>query len=171
MLNYVGVAIAMEGTPQQRAGGGTPGRGGGQPRQTPASPQVAQLKAMGEFFEQLTADVEREGTSTVLLENVASNYRAIITLYDDFLRDRSMAELLNREFRVLGKIARHLPAGSSEKVDLLASSGIAGFSPEILGDLSGAVAEMSRSGVSQLATPSTVIEPPVVEIVPIAIYL
>ena len=126
---------------------------------------------MGEFFEQLTADVEREGTSTILLESEVSNYRAIITLYEDFLRDRSMVELLNREFRVLGKIARHLPAGSSEKVDLLASSGIAGFSPEILGELSGVVTEMSHSGVSRLATPSTVIEPPVVEIVPIAIYL
>jgi hypothetical protein len=126
---------------------------------------------MGDFIEQLTADVEREGTSTILLESETSTYRAVITIYDDFLRDRSMAELLNREFRVLGKIARHLPEDSAEKVDLLASSGIAGFPPETLGELSKAVTEMSRSGAAKLATPATVIEPPVIEILPIAIYL
>ena len=175
MLNYVSAAAAFGSTPQ-RAGGSRQNRsggggGGGQSGPTASSPTAAQLKAMGEFFEQLTADVEREGTSTVLLRSETTKYQAIVTLYDDFLRDRSMAELLNREFRVLGKVARHLPEGSPEKVDLLASSGIAGFSPELLGSLSEGVAEMSRSGGAKLATPSTVIEPPVVEIVPIAIYL
>lgn len=173
MLSYVSVVLALEDKPaQQRQAAGKPNRGGGQsPKQEPARLQNVQLKAMSDFFQQLTDDVEREGTSTILLEDEVSKYRAIITLYDDFLRDRSMAELLNREFRVLGKIARHLPAGSSEKVDLLASSGIAGFSPEILGELANGVTEMSRSGASQVAAPSTVIEPPVIEIVPIAIYL
>lgn len=178
MLNYVSVAAAFEGksSPSQRPGGRPQNRSGGggsggQSRPTASGPTGVQIKAMGDFFEQLTADVEREGTSTVLLQSETSNYQAIVTLYDDFLRDRSMAELLNREFRVLGKVARHLPEGSSEKVDLLASSGIAGFSPELLGSLSQGVDEMSRSGGASLATPSTVIEPPVVEIVPIAIYL
>jgi len=174
MLDYVSVATSFgnQSSPQQRTGGNKPNRNsGGAQSSRVDGPSSAQLKAMGDFFKQLTADVEREGTSTVLLDSESSKYRAIITLYDDFLRDRSMAELLNREFRVLGKIARHLPEGSSEKVDLLASSGLAGFSSELLGGLSAAVAEMSRSGSAKLATPSTVIEPPVIEIVPIAIYL
>lgn len=174
MFNYVSVAAAFSSA------------GSSQPPRQPASrrnpqqsaqsaalskPQLAQLKAMGEFFDQLTKDVEREGTNTVLLESQTTSYRAIVTLYEDFLRDRSMAELLNREFRVLGKIARNLPGGSSEKVDLIASSGIAGFSPEILGGLQGAVAEMSASGAAGVPQPSMIIDPPVVEIVPIAIYV
>ena len=119
MLNYVSAAAAFGSTPQ-RAGGSRQNRsggggGGGQSGPTASSPTAAQLKAMGEFFEQLTADVEREGTSTVLLRSETTKYQAIVTLYDDFLRDRSMAELLNREFRVLGKVARHLPEGSPRK--------------------------------------------------------
>jgi hypothetical protein len=174
MLDYVSVAVAFgsQSSPQQRTSGSKPNRSGsGTQAHQGTNPSPAQLKAIGDFFKQLTADVEREGTSTVLLESETSQYRAIVTLYDDFLRDRSMAELLNREFRVLGKIARHLPKGSTEKVDLLASSGLAGFSPELLESLSAGVAEMSRSGSAQLATPSTLIEPPVIEVIPIAIYL
>jgi len=82
-----------------------------------------------------------------------------------------MSELLNREFRVLGKVARHLPAGSDERVDLLASSGIAGFPPDLLGGLTDAVRGMSGSGGARVAVPRSAIEPPVIEIVPIAIYL
>jgi hypothetical protein len=119
----------------------------------------------------LTADVEREGTSTVLIDNKPPQYRAVVTLFDDFLRDRSMAELLNREFRVLGKVARHIPVGSSETVDLLASSGVAGFPPELLSQLSGMMGQLSTDSGAQLQTPSTTIDPPVIEIVPIAIYL
>jgi hypothetical protein len=97
MLSYVNVALAVEAKPaqQQRQTGSKQNRGGGrQSRPAPIGPQNAQLKAMGEFFQQLTDDVEREGTRTILLENEESKYRAIITRYQDFLRDRSMAELL-----------------------------------------------------------------------------
>lgn len=95
----------------------------------------------------------------------------MVTLFDDYLRDRSMAELLNREFRILGKTARHLPKGSTEEVDLLASSGVAGFPPELLDQLSGMMDKMSSAGAAKLDAPSTTIAAPVIEIVPIAIYL
>jgi hypothetical protein len=172
MLSFVDVALAMDTTIQPAPAAGGKGRGQNQPaRRAPANPQLAQLQAMKDFLDQLTLDVEREGTSTVVFESQLSGYNAVVTMFSEFLRDRSMAELLNREFRLLGKVARHLPAGSAEGVDLLASSGIAGFPPQILSQLSGAIDQMSGAGGAQVATPSTVIEPPVIEIVPIAIYL
>jgi hypothetical protein len=169
MLSFVTVAaeMAVKATPPQPSA--KPGRGGQPPRR--ANPELAQAKAISDFIEQLTSDVEREGTSTVLVESQSSEYRAVVTLYEDFLRDRSMAELLNREFRVLGKTARVLPEGSPESVDLIALSGIAGLPPELLGQLTGVMREISASGAAQLADPVTEIKPPVVEIVPIAIYL
>ncbi len=170
MLKYVDVAMAMEGKTERAVSNAKPNRGQGAPKRTDTQ-QGLQLKAIGSFFEQLTTDVEREGTSTVLFESEVSGYRAVVTLFDDFLRDRSMAELLNREFRVLGKVARHLPVGATEGVDLLASSGIAGFPPQILADLAGAIDTMSGQGLAQVTSPATSIEPPVIEIVPIAIYL
>ncbi|SRR5579875_109909 len=147
MLGFVKVALAMAGQSQTPQPSAKLGRGGQPPRIT--KPQVAQLKGMSEFIDQLTGDVEREGTNTVLFENLESGYNAIVTLYEDFLRDRSMGELLNREFRVLGKTARHLPKDSKESVDLIAMSGIAGFSPELLGELMSAMSQMKTSGAAQ----------------------
>ena len=168
MLKFVDVVMATGDKPLPTPNKGN--RGGTQSRRTP-NQQASQLKVISAFLEQLTEDVEREGTSTVLFESQMQGYKAVVTLFDDFLRDRSMAELLNREFRVLGKIARYLPVGSPGGVDLLASSGIAGFPPEILAHLSGMTAEMSNAGMTQLGPVFTTIDPPVIEILPIAIYL
>lgn len=171
MLKFVDVAMAMEGKAERSVSGTKANRAQGAPKRTSDSQQALQLKAIGDFFEQLTTDVEREGTSTVVIESETSGYRAVVTLFDEFLRDRSMAELLNREFRVLGKVARHLPVDAAEGVDLFASSGIAGFPPQILAELSGAIDTISGEGLAQVASPATSIDPPVIEIVPIAIYL
>lgn len=152
--------------------GGTPKGGGSRAqRPSPGNAQQREMKAMTDFFEQLTRDVEREGTSTVVFEQGDGGYSAVLTLFDAFLRDRSMSELLNREFRVLGKVARHLPSGSPEGVDLLASSGIAGFPEGILERLTEAVRSMSGPGGARVAVPRASIDPPVIEIVPISIYL
>jgi len=171
MLGFVDVAMAMGDTPTPPPQASKGNRGQNQPRRPPTNPEAAKLKAIQDFIGQLTVDVEREGTSTVVVESQSSEYRAIATLFDDYLRDRSMAELLNRQFRVLGKTARHLPSGSSESVDLLSSSGVAGFPAELLGQLTDGIDQMASSGGIQLSKPSTTITPPVIEIVPIAIYL
>lgn len=174
MLGFVDVVMGLEdrSTPAAAPTAGKGNRGQGQQqRRQPQNPQTAQLKAMGEFIHRLTEDVEREGTSTVLVEGQSSDYRAVVTLFDDYLRDRSMAEILNREFRVLGKIARHLPPGSSESVDLLASSGVAGFPPELLSQLTSSIDDMANTSGMQIARPAMTVDPPAIEIVPIAIYL
>jgi hypothetical protein len=172
MLGFAEIAFALEGKqPPSQAGSRGGGKGQNQQRKPAQNPQQRELKAMADFFEQLTKDVEREGTNTVVIEQSEGSYSAVLTIFEAYLRDRSMSELLNREFRVLGKVARHLPEGSQEKVDLLASSGIAGFPPGVLGGLTEAISAMSGSGSAQVAAPSTTIEPPAIEIVPIAIYL
>lgn len=174
ILGFVDVVMGLENisTPAAAMAGGKGNRGQGQQqRKQPQNPQTAQLKAMAEFIHRLTEDVEREGTSTVMVEGQSSDYRAVVTLFDDYLRDRSMAEILNREFRVLGKIARHLPPGSSESVDLLASSGVAGLPPELLSELTSSIDKMVNTGGMQITRPAITVDAPVMEIVPIAIYL
>lgn len=172
ILGFVDVVMGFEqaAAPSQQSGRAKGGQGNRPPQQK-SNPQVRQLKAMREFLEHLTSDVEREGTSTVVMEHHQSGYRAVVTLFDNFLRDRSMAEILNREFRVLGKVARHLSTGSTESVDLLASGGAAGFSSEMLGQLASSMGEMASETGMQITEPATTVGPPVIEIIPIAIYL
>ncbi len=82
-----------------------------------------------------------------------------------------MSELLNREFKILGKVARNLPAGSTESVDLLSTSGIGGFGAGLMTQLMSVFGEMSGSAGLDLEAPTSTVEPPVVEVVPLAIYL
>lgn len=135
--------------------------------------ELEQVKILEDFCDQLIAEADREGTITVLVKSTTTKYNAVVTLYEDFLRAKSMVELLNREFRVLGKVVRHLPQvsdeqGSDETVDLIHLSGISGLSAKLMEDLIDMVDDMEGQAV---AMPETQIKPPVLEIIPIAIYL
>lgn len=171
MIGFAEIAVALDGR-QRTPPVASPGGGKSQNQRKPAqNPQQRELKAIADFCEKVTTDVEREGTNTLVVEQSHSAYSAVLTIFEAYLRDRSMSELLNREFRVLGKVARHLPKDSSEEVDLLASSGIAGFPSQVMEELTSAISEMSGSGSAQVDVPATTITSPAIEIVPIAIYL
>lgn len=173
ILRFADIAMGLEDRVTQTNSSDTNEHRKGQPSRRPPSMSKSQKqsKAIADFLKLVTTDVEREGTSTVVIEHQTSNYRAVVTVFDDYLRDRSMTEVLNREFRIFGKVARHLPAGSGESVDLLASSGVAGFPSEILGQLTSTMKEMVAQTGMQIPTPMAMVHPPVIEIVPIAIYL
>lgn len=166
MLSFMEIALAM--TPTARPVQGQSQAKGNKP---PRSTDAKQMKAFGEFISKLTSDVEREGTHTVLAEAPALGMTVVLTLFADYLRDRSMSELLNREFKILGKVARYLPLGSTESVDLLSTSGVGGFGSGLMTQLMSLFGEMSGSAGLDLETPISTVEPPVMEVVPIAIYL
>ncbi len=83
MLSFAEIAFALEGK-QSPAQGGPKGGGKGpnQQRRTAASPQQRELKALADFFEQLTKDVEREGTNTIVVEQRDGDYSAVVTIFD-----------------------------------------------------------------------------------------
>ena len=72
MLGFVDVALSMSGKTTPSSASNKANRSQNQPRQAPANQEAAQLKAIGSFIEQLTTDVEREGTSTILVESQVS---------------------------------------------------------------------------------------------------
>jgi hypothetical protein len=124
--------------------------------------ELEQLKTVEAFCDKLIAEADREGTITVLVKSTTTAYTAVVTLYEDFLRAQSMVELLNREFRILGKVVRHLPQGSPESVDLIGLSGIAGLSPDLMEVLIDVLDQMPGQKV---AVPEMQISPPVLEII------
>jgi hypothetical protein len=124
----------------------------------------------------MTEQVEREGTQTVVLDCTQISYKAVATLFTANLRDRSMSEIMNREFRILGKITRHLPPGDGDRVDLLTASGISALSEPIIDKLSETLpgvkpAEGNAESPVKIQRLISKIDPPVLEIVPIALYV
>lgn len=165
MLDLAGAAVGNQLSNPPSSGG----HGQKRPDRQSAKSQKQELKVAEDVLHRITKDVEREGTNTLVVERSSGEYKAVVTIFERYLRDRAISELLNRDFRVLGKIARHLPKGAIEGVDLLASSGVAGFQSELLDPLSQAMNPFTETQGLQMPTP--VVPPPVIEILPIAIYL
>jgi hypothetical protein len=82
MLSFVSVAADMAAMTAPPPQPNPKSSRGGQPARR-ANPQASQAKVISEFIEQLTKDVEREGTSTVLFESQSSKDQAVVTLYED----------------------------------------------------------------------------------------
>jgi hypothetical protein len=97
------------------------------------------------------------------------DYRAIVSLFAGYSRDPTMEEISNREFRLLGKVVGKMDYGS---VDLLRNTKL-GVYGSALRPILASLGDVPKSmGISaqdkQLAT---TIEAPILEVVPVAIYV
>ncbi len=132
-----------------------------------AKEERERVEGLKDFVESLARDVERDGIETVLLRPAELDVTVVATVVTDFLARRTISELVDRQFRVLGKVVR---VERSNQVDLLGQSGVAGLGPGLLSILIGALDGISTEVAAGLRRPSPTIEPPVVEVLPVAIY-
>jgi hypothetical protein len=95
-------------------------------------------------------------------------YKAVITLFTDYLRDQSATELTNKEFRLFGKVIKVTP-DSKDSLDLLSGTAIGSVKDEVLESLFSGI-NNNEAGLS-LPKITRRISGPVIQIVPIAIYI
>ena len=95
--------------------------------------------------------------------------KAVLTARPDFFSQGSTAEIIDGEFRVLGKVVRVLKPGSKETINLLRETTFGMFDQRLFDQLSQALVGMESVGLrsSQLITE---IGEPALLIIPIAIY-
>ena len=98
-----------------------------------------------------------------------SGYRVVTSIFVEYLRDSTMTELAYREFRLLGKVVRHLPS-SSESIDLLRGTALGGVAEATLGELLQGFKEAQMAGLN-LPAIETRIDGPALEVLPIAIFV
>jgi hypothetical protein len=132
--------------------------------------EIRQSEQLRKLLTSIRSDVEREDVRTFVVELTdSSGYRAVVPLFIEYLRDRSMTELSHKEFRLLGKVVRNL-SEEDEVIDLLRGTGLGGVSDEVLQELLAAFKEMEVQGF-RLPRVETKIMAPALEVVPIAIYV
>ena len=85
-----------------------------------------------------------------------------------YASDPSLSDLIDGEYRVLGKVTRFIPAGSNETPNLLRKTTLGRLHPSLLDQLKQPFAEMQEDVV--LPELRTVLGPPVVQILPIAVF-
>lgn len=99
----------------------------------------------------------------------SSGYKAVVSLFNEYLRDRSMTELTRGEFRLLGKISRNIP-GEAEGVDLLRGTAFGGLSDTILTEVLAGFGQAKAQGLN-IPDVETKIRGPALQVIPIAIYV
>lgn len=131
--------------------------------------EARQFQATQKFFEGIMKDLEHESMETYVIESVSlPSHRIVVSLFIEYIRDRSGSELPYGEFRVLGKVVRKIE--KEDTIDLLRGSALSGVSETMLSQFLQPFQEMGEQGL-KIPDISTKVEAPAMQIIPIAVYI
>jgi hypothetical protein len=128
--------------------------------------QMRQIKQALEEFRKLVAAGDTVDLTTNTLE---CGYSAVVTVEQKYLNDPTMSDLVDGTFRVLGKVTRASRSGA-EGVSLIRKTAFSRMPRETLEN---AVSSLNAFSVSQsFRLPSVALDvpPPVIQVIPVAIY-
>lgn len=132
--------------------------------------KIKQFEQIKEILKGMISDLEQEDIRTFVVESTdSSGYKAVVSLFIEYLRDRSLTEISNREFRSIGKVVRSI-SKQNEVIDLLRGTALGGLSDEILTQFTEIFSRAEGHGL-RLPQIETKIKAPALEVVPIAIYV
>jgi len=138
-------------------------RAKGSQRQDPNQLIMQQLDGMlNALTESNTMELIAEilGTSTI---------KAVLSTELDYFNDRSVSEIIDGEFRVLGKVVRAVMPNSGETIDLLRKTSFGRFQGKIFDELANAFVGAEEVGI-KFPELITEIEGPALQVIPIAIF-
>jgi hypothetical protein len=134
------------------------------------------LKSQKSEFEKLTEQVNKfseglksGGTIDVVSEPLSSGHRAVITLEEQYLNDPSMADLVDGDFTVLGKVTRAIN-DSNDSVSLLRKGIVGAVNNEMLSSLFAPMFVAAKNANLNLPEQGWEIEGPVIQVIPVAIF-
>jgi len=126
------------------------------------------IDALSNFISSLHSSLEPGDIYTFIVQ-IADNsgYKAIVTLFKEYLRDKTMRELINGEFRVLGKVVKNV---DKEPIDLLKGTGFSILGDDFIKQLIDGFSQLEEKGFS-IPEIKRKIDPPILQILPIAVYI
>jgi hypothetical protein len=106
-----------------------------------------------------------------LVAEVAGNdkLRAVVTTDPSYFNDASMSEIIDGEFRVLGKVTRVISEGSEETINLLRKTSFGRFQRQIIDQLTKHFSGATDVGLN-FPQMDTEIAGPAIQVIPIAIF-
>lgn len=121
-------------------------------------------------IESLLNQLKEEGSLDLIGTSTGTEkLQVVLTLDKAFIGDLSLSDIADGEFSVLGKITRIVNENSTEDVNLLRKTSLSKFSNTLLEQMFSGFANMGDSGLKDLEI-ETVIEAPVIQLIPISIF-
>ena len=131
---------------------------------------LQQVKQMKTIIQGLLDHLEKQDIRTTVVEipHALDKYKVVVSLFTEYLRDKSLSELLYKEYKLFGKVVGKIPDATSS-IDLLQGTSLSGMSEALISDMLSAFNQPNSS--IKLPTAETKITGPALQIVPIAIYV
>jgi hypothetical protein len=135
-----------------------------------ANKRTQELGNTRKLISGIRSSLEQAGVRIFIVDLAdTSGYKAVVPLFNEYLRDRSLTELTRGEFRLLGKVSRNISI-EGEAVDLLRGTTFGGLSDTIVTQMLDAFGEAKAGGLN-LPEVETKIRAPALQVVPIAVYV
>ena len=125
---------------------------------------LGQIKAM---VEELRAGVVVDLVCSLV---PCPNVRAVVPVYQDFFFNQTMSEVIDGEYRVLGKVTRVVRLDSEGDINLLRYTGFGFYHRHIIDGMFSRLGAPGESSIA-LGDMTTVISAPVLQVIPIAIFV
>lgn len=125
---------------------------------------TAQKKQMSIFIDSL-----KSGNAIDMIYQPANGCSVVVSLEKEFLRDQSMSDIVEGQFKVLGKVINTTDDSGSE-ISLLRKSHFGKLPDTLIKDLFGKLIDPLKERNYSIPTLITSIPGPAIQIIPIAIY-
>lgn len=110
------------------------------------------------------------GTIDLIARNVfLNNYSAVITVESGYLNDASMSDLVDGQFRVLGKVTKCI-YDESESINLLRKTALSKMPQSILTGFTGVLDSLGDEQGFDVPRSERIVKGPAVQILPISIF-
>src|SRR2546421_2090593 len=128
-----------------------------------------EVKLYRGYIEGLIGGLEKNDIRTLVVDlNGSNKHRAILNIFIENLRDKTMTELQYKQFKLLGKVVGKI-SNSNESIDLLQGTALSGFDDNTIDKLIEGF-NQPNSGLN-LPKIETKIKGPALQVIPIAIYV
>lgn len=169
ILEIADLAPEQENTAQKL--GGNSGRKGNKSK----SPQPKEPKSQDTPIYQQMDILRTALTQFDSLEMIgemldASPARSVLSTNLEYFNDKDASEIIDGEFRVLGKVVRVIHPNSGSTINLLRKTAFGRFNSELFDELSDALSDAGDAGI-ELPDFITEIEGPAIQVMPVAIFV
>ncbi|PHZ60197.1 hypothetical protein CRG86_002935 [Photobacterium leiognathi] len=127
-----------------------------------------EYKVIREQMQQFSSSLKSGNTTDLTVSNLVSGHNALITVETAFLNDPFMSDLVDGQFKVLGKVIRSVEDG--ETISLLRKTAMSKMPSPILMQAIGKMSELGSEGGFNIPELKYDIEGRAFQIIPIAIY-
>ena len=137
----------------------------------PAQKQGTSMKSISQFLDTFLSQMLLGNSVDLIASEVGDDKKQfVVTLEKQFLNDPFMADLLDGEFAVMGKVIQRIESESKDKINLLRHTTLGKASSQLVSTMMEGFSGMKSAGF-EMPDPITAISGPVLHILPTAIFV